>query len=319
MRFRNAIHIMMDNFQNVFKLLLYYVVTGLIFGSLIYVILKLSLSVVLNSSEMQALKGLAGDFLRSVATGDTERLHAFRGDFQETVKDFLAMLKTHSGSIAGAIAGVCIMYLLSRFANGLAVFAVGNSINDRMSAYSRTGFSFSYFKHLGQAALYQVIYVPLCFLFDAIMVLLCWFLFFYTPSFLPGWGFVTILVQLAFAFMAIACLEALKMTLISSWMPSMIADKKSVGAGLKYSFTCKKEFGRRFSAFLIAVYLIFVVNVVFALFTFGSALFITLPASFVFLLSMQFVNYYKLSGRKYFITYEKIEGAENDPDTLSKS
>lgn len=319
MRFRNALHISIDNFQNVFKLLLYYFVTGLIFSSLIYVILKLSLSVVLNSTEMHALKGLVGEFFRSIATGDSERLHDFGTDFQEALKEFLAMLKHHSGSIAGAIVGVCIMYLLSRFASGLAVFAIGNTINDRMSTFSRTSFASSYFKNIGQAALYQLIYVPLCFLFDALMVLLCWFLFFYTPSFLPNGGFIAILVQSAFAFTAVACLEALKMTLISSWMPAMIADKKSVGAALKYSLTCKKEFGRRFAAFLVSVYLIFVVNLVFGLCTFGSALLVTFPLSFIFLLSMQFVNYYKLNGRKYFITYEKIVGEDVEPDTLTKS
>lgn len=317
MRFRNALHISIDNFQNVFKLLLYRIVTGLLFGSLIYVILKLSLTVVLDSAEMHALKDLADDFFRSIVTGDSERLHAFQDDFQEAVKDFLVMLGNNSGSIAGALVGVAIMYLLSRFANGLAVFAVGNTINDRMSTYSRTSFSQAYFKNIGQASLYQLIYVPLCFVFDALMALACWFLFFYVPSFLSGQGFLSILVGLSLTLTAVVCLEALKMTLVSSWMPSMIADKKSVGAGLRCSLTCKKEFGRRFAAFLASVYLIVVVNVVFGIFTFGSALLVTVPLSFVFLLSMQLVNYYNLNGRKYFITFQKIVDAGGEPDNLS--
>ncbi len=312
MRFRNAFHITIDNFQNVFKLLLYYFITALLFGSLIYVILKLSLSSLLESAEMNSVKDLIGEFFRALTTGDTERLHTFREEFEEAVKQLVLLLGHNSGKIAGAIVGVCVMYLLMRFANGLAMFAVGNTVNDRMSTFSRTSFSSAYFKNIGQASLYQLIYVPLCFLFDVFMGIACWFLFFYLPSFLPGQGILNVLLALCLTMTAVACLEALKMTLISSWMPAMIADKKKVGAGMKYSFACKKDFGRRFVAFLVSVYLIIVVNVVFGLFTFGSALLITVPCSFVFLLSMQFVNYYNLNSRKFFITYQKIVGGEDE-------
>ncbi|MDE6676851.1 MAG: hypothetical protein K2K12_03975 [Clostridia bacterium] len=318
MRFRNAMHITIDNFQNVFKLLLYYLVTGLLFGSLIYVILRLSLSTILESSQMSHVKDLIGEFFRALTSGNTEYLGNFQTNFEEAVKDLVHLVGNNGGAIAGAIAGVCIMYLLIRFVDGLAMFAVGSVINDRMSTFSRTPFSTAYFKNIGRAALYQLVYVPLCFLFDVLMGVACWFLFFYIPSLIPGQGIISVLIALLFTFTAVACLEALKMTLISSWMPAMIADRKKMGAAMKYSFTCKKEFGRRFSAFLVTVYIIAAGNVVFALCTFGSALLITVPLSFIFLLSMQFVNYYNLNGRKFFITYNKIVGGDEGPDGLSK-
>ena len=318
MRFRNALYVTIDNFTNVFKLLLYRIITGVIIFSLIYVILKLALGVVMESAEMQAMKELVGDFFQSLFSGKFERLQAFEMDFKEALKDFLKMLAANSGSISGAIVGVALMYLLARFCNGLALFAICNAINDRMGVCARTPFSSAFFKNIGQAALYQIIYVPLCFLYDVLMALSCWFLFFYIPSFLPNWGFFSVLIALAFTLTAVACLEALKMTLISAWMPSMIADKQSVGKGMKYSFTAKKGFGRRFAAFLCSVYLIIVVNVVCGLFTFGSALLLTLPLSFVFLLSLQFVNYYQTNGRKYFISYNKIEGGDTLPEFISE-
>lgn len=39
MRFRNALRISIDNFSSVFKLLLYRVITGIVFFSLVFVIL----------------------------------------------------------------------------------------------------------------------------------------------------------------------------------------------------------------------------------------------------------------------------------------
>ncbi|MDE5897336.1 MAG: hypothetical protein K2H43_05955, partial [Clostridia bacterium] len=269
MRFGNALRISADNFSAVFKLLLYRLITGILFFSLIYVILKLSLSVVTESVEMRTLQDLVGVFFRSIASGDTERLHGIGDDFRPAAKDFMLLLGRNGGSIAGAIVGGCIMYLLSRFANGLAVFAIGNTINDRMSVFARTSFSSAYFKNIGQATLYQIIYVPIAFVYDALSIAACWLLFFYVPSFLPSLGLFSAIIALFCAATGIVCLEAMKMTVVSAWMPAMIADKKSAGAGLKICLKDRKGFGRRFAGFLVAVYAIIVLNVICALATFG--------------------------------------------------
>ena len=93
-------------------------------------------------------------------------------------------------------------------------------------------------------------------------------------------------------------------------MPAMIAGGKGVGSALKETARCKRSFGRRFAAYLIAVYLIVVVNVTFALCTLGSGLLISIPLSYFFLLVMQFVNYYTDSGKKYFVSRDKVVESE---------
>ena len=117
---------------------------------------------------------------------------------------------------------------------------------------------------------------------------------------------------------AIACFEALKMTLISAWIPAIVSDDKRVTLAFRASFGAKKHFGRRFASFLIAVYLIIVINVIFALCTFGSALLVTVPLSFVFLLSLQFVQYYEDNNKKYFISSRTIMGGEEKPNGLDE-
>lgn len=315
MRFRNAMRLTIDNFSSVFKLLLYRLMTGVVFFSLIYVILKLSLSAVTSSAEWTAMNTLISDFFHALVTGQTEKLQSFQTDFQEAAKNFVSMLGAHGGSIAGAIVGVCVIYLLSRYANGLGIFAVGNVLNDRMSVYARTPFSAAYFKSIGQASLYQIVYVPLTFVYDAVLLLVCWVCVAYVPAILPFGHFVSALLGISLAITALACLQALKMAVFSSWMPSMIADKLSMGAGFKRCFQSSKDFGRRFAAYLIAVYAIIIVNVVCLFTTIGSALLLSVPLSFLFLLAMQFVNYYKQEGRRYFVSLQKIEGEK--PEDLN--
>lgn len=310
MRFRNAFHLTIDNFGAVFRMLLYRLVTAFLTLSIVYVILKLSLGVIADSAEVETLRALVSDFFRALTTGDTARLQAFRDDFHGALLDLFSLLGANIGAIAGAIVGLCFMYLLSRFLNGLCVVAIANTMNDRMSAYARTSFSDAFFKNIGNASLYEIIYVPVSFLYDALSLLVCWLLFFYIPSFLPSWGFLPVLLSLCMTITLIVLFQALKMTLISRWLPSVVTRACSVGRGFGLTLRSGKNFFRRLGSYIVAVYLIVVVNVVCGLATFGSALFVTVPASFLFLLALQFTHFYEDESRKYFISVHSIAGTE---------
>lgn len=308
MRFRNAFHITIDNFSSAFKMLLYRLVVAAITFSIVYVILRLALDTIVQSAEVETLKSMVGEFFRALVSGDSAVLQDFQDNFHNALVDFLALLANNGGAIAGAIIGVCLMYLFSRFLNGLCLFAVAGTMYDRMSVFSRTSFSASYFKHLGNAALYEIIYVPLVFLYDAVGILICWFFFFYVPSFLPSWGFLPVILSLCLTITLIVFFQSLKMTLISSWIPSVISGEKRVGEGLRDTLRAKKGFWRRMATYVAAVYLVIVTNVAFGMCTVGSALFISVPLSFIFLLALQFVHAFEDNNRKYFISVHDIAG-----------
>lgn len=311
MRFRHSVSLTIDNFSGVFKLLLYRIISGAVFFSLTYVILSLGLSVIVKSPEVAALKELVKTFLKALFGGDYNALQGIPHEFRAAVSGLLTLFNTHIGSIVGSVIGVCCMYLLGRYFNGLAHFALGGTVNDRMSMNAKTRFSASYFRRVGQASLYQLVYVPLTFVYDMASVGLCVFLFFYIPSLLTVWNFFTVILSLGLSVMLILAMQALKLTFVSAWMPAMIAGGKTVGQALKETARCKNSFWRRFAAYLIAAYLIVVVNVTFGLCTLGSGLFISVPLSYYFLLVMQFVNYYTDSGKKYFVTRDRIAEGED--------
>ena len=316
MRFRNAFHIAIDNFSTTYKLLLYRFVTWLVSFSLVFVILRLGLDAVVDSAR-ESLRTLLDEFLRVLGAGEAEALQAFfETDVQAAVSDLAALVGANAASITWSIVGVCFIYLVTRFLNGLSIFAAANTLGDRMSVYARTKFSAAFFKNIGKASLYQVIYVPLCFAYDALSVTACWYLFFYAPSFLPAWGLVTMLISISITLTALALLQALKMAFVSAWMPAIVSGGERVTQAMKTSFRSVKGLARRFSSFLIAIYLIAVVNVVFGIVTFGSALFLTIPLSFLLLLCLQFVYYFEDNNKKYFITYRTIAGGDYGPEGI---
>ena len=318
MRFRNATRLLTDNFSNVYKLLLFRLVTAILFCSLAFVIINRGLHVIFESPEAQNIAALIREFFQAIATGrpEFEALADYRDNIISAIGEFFVMVGTNVGSIVGAFIGVCVIYLFARILNGTATFAVGGILNDKMEAYSRPTFASSYFRYLGKSMLYHLIYVPCSFLYDVVCLGACWFFFFYTPSLLPSWGLLTVMLGLALSVTAFVLLLGLKLTFISAWIPAIVADGKTVREGGSLSFKALKGFGGRYSSFVVAIYLILAVNVMFGLCTFGASLLLTIPTSYFLILCLQFVYYYEDNGKKYFLSFRKISGADGLPESM---
>ena len=311
MRFRHSVSLTVGQFSSVFKLLLYRLITGAVFFCLSFVILRYGLVHIIESAELTALKTLAKDFMRALFSADSAVLSGMPEAFRTGLSDFIALLGANIGSIAGSVIGVAVMYILARFFNGLALYALGGTVNDRMSTFSRTSFADSYFRSLGKASLYQLVYVPIAFVYDVLSLALGVAVTFWLPTLMGvEWNFLSVLLALSIFLTLCICLQALKLAVISGWMPAMIAEKKSVRQAIRETGRYNKTFLRRFANFLVAAYVIVIVNVVCAFATLGSALFLTLPMSYLFLIVMQFVHYYEDGEKKYFIPDGNIAGEQ---------
>lgn len=133
MRLKRAFRILTDNFNNVFKMLLYRGIMLSLSLGLIYLVLSLGLNGILESAEASTITTMIGDFFRALVTGNSEYLVSFSEAFPLAVTDFLNLLIANIGSIVGSVVGVVVLYLIFRFLNGIATFAVCSIINDRMS------------------------------------------------------------------------------------------------------------------------------------------------------------------------------------------
>ncbi len=320
MRFKRAVSITVDQFPKVFQLVLYRAVTGVIFYSLIYVILHLGLEPIVHSLQMQALQDLFSSLIVNITSGDGEKIVTFLAGFQDSLSaalsDLVHLIAAHSAGITIAALGIVLLMLLQRFINGIGNFAIASTINDRMSTYARTQFSAAYFKNLAKAALYEVIYAPLGLLYDGITLLACWLFFFFVPSLIPGYGIGTVLLAFSLTVAAVVLTQAVKLAFVCYWMPAVIKDGKRVTTAFKESICATRGYVRRFGSFVVACYLIVVVNLAFGVFTFGSGLLLSVPLSYIFLTVMQFVSYYEEGGNKYYLSRNVI--AEPDEDVAAK-
>lgn len=312
MRFRNSFRLLISNFKHVYALLLFRLVVFLVTGALGGLVLAAGFGFLIESAEAAELIEAAKKILDSFFAGTNyETFDAMLRSAIDGVAyafgNVLLLLTRNIGNIVLSALALVLLAVAGRFMNGLALFSFGDMLNDRMSQYTDTPFFLGFFHNLPQAALYQIVYVPLAFVYDVLTVVICYFVFFQAFHFIP------VLLSLFFGVTFLVVAQALKLTCISDWMPAIIAGGKKMTQAMKESFSFRqKRFSGYFSDFLVAVYCILVVNVVCAVASFGSALLLTLPGSYAFLICMQFVHYYDKCGKRYFLSYRSIGGEREE-------
>ena len=300
MRFRNSIRLLTENFRQVFVQLLFKLIIVIIAIALCCAFLLPELNAFWKMEEMQALYEDGKLFIRAFLDFNATGMNAAKDEMLGnggSLSQVMSLVSTLRLEIVLTCVGIVLVYIIKRFAETISHFTLGSMLNDRMATYAETRFSSAFVANLGKATVYTLVYVPIVFLIDVALIAIAYFL----VSKLP------IVAGLFCAVTLIVIGQALKLTLTGNWMPAMTTDGKRLRDALRPIKTEGKQFAKAFSMYIVTVYLVIIVNVVAAACTFGSALLITLPASYMLFICQHYVNYYTITGRKYFITYEKIE------------
>ncbi len=300
MRFLNSLQLLIENFKNVYRLLLYKFVIGLIMAALACAFVLPELMEIWNSVQMQELLSDAKAMLTAFLSADEAVLSALQDELfgsEGSLRQVWNLLVSMTTELFFVVVGCVLVYLLKRFVDTLAHFATGSILNDKMATYAETPFATAYIANIGKASVYSLVYVPVVFVFDAVTLALCYLLVSILPIFIALFLSVTVVVL---------C-QSLKLTFTGRWLPAMTTDGKKFLQACRYDDKQeKKQTIKIFTTYIVDVYLILIVNIIAATCTFGSALLLTIPASYVLLICQQYVNYYIMKGKKYFITYESI-------------
>lgn len=304
MIFRNSFQILINNFSKIFKLLLYHLILVLFLGAIFLAFFIPNFSSFMNGlmdSDVPDYFRQLGGAIIGVFLSSEGAEEAVRESIFGLGQSFGAFITAHTGSIVLVIVLTVLVVLVYEFLKGIGEFVVGDMINTKMGSYADVNFTPSLVRNLGNASKFFLIYVPLSLLLDILILAICYFVFFFVLSFLPGFIAVFFTVTIIFS------TQAVKLTIISDLMPCMIEGGMKIKDSLKNGLLLGGyKFGRLFATYLVYVYIVAIVNFVAAVATLGSGLLITLPISTIWLLSIRFVNYYTVTGRKYFITYDTI-------------
>ncbi len=315
MKFKHTFHVFVDNFSIIYKHLLFgLIVTAIGVGLGCAVVIPM-LNDITHTAQYTAFSDAIQTLWTNISNLRTEELQENLSAFRTAMKEFLSMLgedKVGLFALCGTL--LAVVLLVYRFLMGLGNYTTGALINDKMTLQANSSFIGTMIKSLGKASLYNVIYVPVSFLYDGLTMVFIWALFFKWLSFLP------ILVKIFLFATLLIALVAVKMTFTANWLPSLIHGRQNNRKAIINNFTIAgKGYASVFSNFLVIILLILAVNVAAVAFTFGAALLLTIPASYVMLISFEFVNYYDANSLKYFIGGGSVVGPKKEtPPTVEE-
>lgn len=310
MKFRHTFHVFIDNFAVTYKQLLYRIVIAVIAIALYAAIITPFIHALTGSPDYTSLMHGIKAFLQNLVEGKPTELGLATEQIKEAFEALIRLVTENRANIVWGIVGVVAVYLVEKFFAGLGNYATAAVINDRMALRADSPFMVTLIRNLKKASLYNLMYVPLSFVYDALCCIILYLIVFKLFALLP---FINIFVQIFLFLTFVVIAVAFKMVFTTDWLPSLIRGKMSQKKAFLYTFNRRrKNTFNVLSNFLVLIIIIFTINVGGIIFTLGVAGLLTIPSSYVILLCFEFVNYYEREELKYFIDKKTIIKPEKE-------
>lgn len=307
MKFKHTFHVFVDNFSIAYKQLLYRLVIGLIALGIGIGCLYPFVSDFINSEALNTLIGSVKNFISDFLNGELSTLSRTSASIKNAYAQFLELINTRIGEIVLMGLLLFVLVLVEKWFTGLGNYTTAVLINDKMALRANTPFIGTLISHFKEAALYNLIYVPISCIYD---IAVCAILF--TVLFFMLSGIKYLLISLFLFALLMILSTALKMTFTCDWLPALIRGKKGHKKSIAFSLSRKgKDTWNIFSNFVVLCLIILAVNCASVL-TLGVALLLTVPSSYVILICFEFVNYYDREEIRYFVDKNTIIKPEKE-------
>lgn len=308
MEFKHAFHVFVDNFSTTYKLLVYRLIVLAVTIGLSCAVLVPSIGCIADTVQYTELKSSFSALWANIIALNFESLQTNAQTVREALDAFRHLLSDKSWLVATVAVCMCVVYVIDRFLVGVGNYVTGALVHDKMVMHTASSFTFTLFKNIRRAALYAVIFAPLCFLYDFICLVIMWAVISVGLKGLP-----MTLVKIFIVAILFLVFSAVKFTFTADWLPALISAKMKQRNALCYTFVRK---GKRtlavLSNSLVLKLIVFALNVAAGLFTFGAGLLLTLPASCVILTAYCFVNYFDRNKQKYFVDEYTVIGPKKE-------
>lgn len=292
MLYKNTFKLLFSNAHLIWKIMLYILIAVLVLGGISFFVALPIVQLLVNEGFFLKIGDIYSSFIETL---DLKSLIMRIGDLSVY---FVNVINENFTQI-----------LLSVFGIGFVVFVLGSillklhSVPTAVNLYyymsSNTKHSFlnsialSFKKNIAFQFFSLLIYLPIN--FGIYYLLLYSFRLFKV-------GGALILFSPFIILFGFCVLMALKNTIFSGWIPSMVVRNKGVFSGLKDAMIIPKRrfaqtFGNAFAVVLTAVFL----NIFGSVFTYGVGLIITVPITILMYSTFGMVAYYSATGQRYYL------------------
>lgn len=295
MIYRNSTKVLMNNFNLVWKQLLYILFSLCIVFGLTYLCALPVLDMLKKANWFVDVREL----LESVYISPKDFLQAFNG----VTSNFLVLIKNNFENLwVNYLLIIFVVLFVSMMLIHMSVYVNSEIIDSKMSSITKLGFISTLFSRFWKSMKYAFVKIicdiPFLFL-EVVSVFLYVFL---AKNWLSSIVLFPILVML------LVFIISLKNTLFSCFTAEIIYNKK------RSTWKClaravnrlKTSFGAILSNYIILSLTIVLINVVVGLFTLGAGLLVSIPASIIWTVSMGLTIYYINEKKRFYVSENTI-------------
>ena len=290
MKFSHTVKLVLTNFSNVWKLLLYYTICTVIGVLALYVVVNPIAEVL---SEARVFEDLMA-FFNAIFKEPAGVVKSF-DDILITIEQVISV--NSADLMLNYIFTILLVFVILPFMFGLSDLAIGEVLYGYMTSQTPYSFTGSYFRKFGKSVKYSLAKLPTHIVQEVIGILL---LIGGVKLFVMGSWYGILLGLLVFVVDII--FYVFKVTIFTCWMPAIAVNNtgiyKSMGIGIKAVF---RNFFSTFSNALILVLCAVVVNFFFAVFTFVVGLVVTLPLTIYAFMVYGMVAYFSNQGMRFYV------------------
>ncbi len=309
MMFRNSVRLLLTNFSNVWKLLVYYIICTVL---TVLICLPILSPVVGKLSEANVF----GD-LWALANSMFYNPGAIAYTVDDVINTFVSVISSNSAQfLVNYILFGFVIVFVAPFLFGLGSLPMGDVLYGFMTSQVRYTFTGSYIRNLGKSCLYCLTKIIFVLPLNLLIVAVAYGVLKLATMSSIGFVFLAILV-----FAVFMMLVALKVSLYNCWMPAMAVLNIGPFKSLKISFkSVFRKFGSIYSTAILFTLLAVGMCFGFGIFTFLLGLIVIIPLIVFGFMVFQMVSYFTSQGMRFyvypdmFISPKKFE----ERDTIKK-
>lgn len=300
MSFINAIKILINRFGVVWGVLLFVLLFGTIILGLGAVFVAPVINAFKNAGVGIAIKEVFEQFLTD--SFSFARIKTSLADVVETIKN--VYVSDSSVRINSTLLITLVFGFLYRFLLGFYELPLISVFENKMSANAKISYGGKVLTTLGVSLRYSLIKLVCTLLYDTAALFIMY-------GVVKLFGSFNLYVLLPFVVVTLfILLQAFRYSIIALWSPHIVVGKnkvfKSLFPAIKMSF---RNFGRVFGAYIIMWVVVFAVNVIVGIITFGAGLLLTVPASMCFVSALNMTLYYSINGISYYVDGKVLSAA----------
>jgi len=295
MIYRNSLKILMNNFSLVWKQLFYMVFS-------IAVVIALTGLCALPVVDMLKSQGWVAEISELIETVYTSPKD-FSQAFTETMTKFFVLIRDNFGSLwINYLLIIFVVFVVSVILIHMSLFVCTSVVDAKMSSITRLGFMNTYFSSFWVSIKYAFVKlicsVPFFILYAGSVLL-------YVIS---AQNWLASIILFPVLILVILFIFSLKCTVFSCFSCEIINNpRRHTWRNLVKSIAkAKHGFWIYFSNYACMSLTILLVNVFGAIFTLGAGLFVSIPATIVWLASLNLTVYYVREKRRFYVADNTI-------------